>query len=177
MRKTLIVIDMQNDFIDGVLGSDASAAIIPKVKEKIKKYISNGDEVIFTRDTHDNDDYLSTNEGIHLPIPHCNAGSYGWEVHKDLDIPECEHVNKFTFGYPDWELTVNDRGGWSERNFYEVEIVGLYLDICVLANAILIKTYFPDVEVTVDASCCAGTTPEAYDAALTIMKSCHINVV
>ena len=101
MKRTLIVIDMQNDFVTGPLGTEEARAIVPNIKAKIDEYIKNGDEVIFTRDTH-YEDYLNTNEGKHLPVPHCIYDTEGWQVVPELDIPECEHIEKFTFGWPFW---------------------------------------------------------------------------
>ena len=99
--RTLIVIDMQNDFINGSLGTNEAQAIVPNVKKKIEEYKSRGDEIIFTRDTHDAD-YLNTNEGKHLPIKHCIEGTDGWKIHRDLDIKTCEHIDKTTFGWMYW---------------------------------------------------------------------------
>lgn len=121
--KTLIVIDMQNDFVTGALGSREAVAVLPNVKKKIAEYISSGNEVIFTRDTHD-DSYLDTNEGKHLPVPHCLKGTHGWDVVSDIDIPDCAHVDKPTFGYADWEDFCY-YGGYLCSNYDEI-IVLLY---------------------------------------------------
>ena len=99
--KTLIVIDMQNDFVTGVLGSKEAVAVLPNVKKKIDVYMAAGDEVIFTRDTH-GENYLETNEGRHLPVPHCVKGTDGWQVVKEIDCPDCKHIDKPTFGYIHW---------------------------------------------------------------------------
>lgn len=173
--KTLIVIDYQNDFVTGVLGTPEAASILTNVKAKIDEYLRNGDEVIFTRDTHTND-YLDTSEGKQLPIPHCIIGTDGWNVVESVDNTDCEHINKHSFGYADWELVCHD-GGYYDRNFDEIEIIGVCTDICVVSNALLLKAFYPDVPITVDASCCAGVTPETHRAALTVMKSCQINVI
>lgn len=166
--KTLIVIDMQNDFIDGALGTPEAQAIVPKVKRKIEEYRARGDQIIFTRDTHF-DDYLETLEGQHLPIKHCIIDTYGWNLADGIDIYEDDFwINKYQFGVPDWLVApIKD----------EIEMVGLCTDICVIANAINLKTQCREREVTVDASCCAGTTPENHKAALQVMKCCQINVV
>lgn len=165
--KTLIVIDMQNDFISGPLGTPEAQAIIPNVKKKIDEYVYRGDEVIFTRDTHATNTYLKTSEGRHLPIKHCIYGTHGWMVADEVAAPGCKHINKPTFG---WMY-------WSNHLFEEIEIIGVCTDICVISNALILKAEFPELEITVDASCCAGTTPERHEAALQVMKSCQINVI
>jgi nicotinamidase-related amidase len=181
MAKTLIVIDMQNDFIDGSLGTKEAQAIVPSVKKKIEEYKTRGDVIIFTRDTHD-EDYLNTNEGKHLPVKHCIEGTEGWKIHPDLDIETCEHIDKPNFGWPFWMsvgvLSEDERDyvvGY--RDLEEIEIVGLCTDICVVSNALILKANYPWANITVDASCCAGVTPESHKAALTTMKMCQINVI
>ncbi len=164
--KALIVVDMQNDFIDGSLGTKEAVAIVPKVKQKIADARAEGSEVIFTRDTH-YDDYLQTNEGKHLPVVHCVEESKGWEISSELDASSSTIINKNTFGYT----------GWTDFDFEEVELVGLCTDICVVSNALIIKALFPEIKVSVDASCCAGVTPEAHEAALATMRSCQIEIV
>lgn len=164
--KTLIVVDMQNDFIDGALGTKEAQAIVPNVKKKIKEYKSRGDEIIFTRDTHEAN-YLDTNEGKHLPVEHCIYGTHGWEIANGLEVENCWYVNKPTFGWTHW----------NKHDFNEVEIIGLCTDICIVSNALILKAMFPEINITVDASCCAGVTPESHNAALTTMKMCQINVI
>lgn len=177
MSRTLIVVDMQKDFIDGALGTAEAVAIVPQVKKKIEEYKARGDEIIFTRDTHTKY-YLNTNEGKHLPVVHCVEGTDGWQIPKGLDIPECEHINKPTFGWDSWDIEVTDSdGSFKDRNFEEIEIIGLCTDICVVSNALILKAFFPEINITVDASCCAGVTPESHKAALATMKSCQINVI
>ena len=168
--KTLIVIDMQNDFVTGVLGSKEAVAVLPNVKKKIDAYIAAGDEVIFTRDTHE-ENYLETNEGRHLPVPHCRRGTDGWQVVKEIDRPDCKHIDKPTFGYTRWAEQFKDSSS------SKIEIIGVCTDICVISNALMLKAFFPEIEITVDASCCAGVVPETHMAALTVMKSCQINVI
>lgn len=165
--KTLIVVDMQNDFIDGSLGTKEAVAIVPNVKKKIEEYKARGDRIIYTRDSH-TENYLNTNEGKHLPVKHCVTLTHGWNVAEELDDNTREHVDKTTFGYIYW----ND-----DFNFDEVELVGLCTDICVVSNALILKAQFPDIPITVDASCCAGVTPESHKAALLTMKMCQINVI
>ena len=166
MRKVLIVIDMQNDFINGSLGTPEAQAIVPNVKKKIEEYKSRGDEIIFTRDTHEKN-YLTTNEGKHLPVEHCILNTQGWQIADGLEVENCGYVNKSTFG---WRY-------WSDHIFEEIELVGLCTDICVVSNALILKATFPEADITVDASCCAGVTPESHKAALTTMKMCQINVI
>ena len=166
MGKTLIVVDMQNDFITGSLGTKEAQAIVLNVKKKIEEYKKNNNNIIFTRDTH-YEDYLETNEGHNLPIKHCIYGTQGWEIPGILDSAKYYHINKPNFGWIHW----------AGYNFDEVELVGLCTDICVISNALIIKAAYPDANITVDASCCAGTTPDNHKAALTVMKSCQINVI
>lgn len=181
--KTLIVIDMQNDFIDGSLGTPEAQAIVPKVKKKIEEYISRGEQIIYTRDTHW-ENYFETREGKKLPIMHCYYGTDGWQIRSELmpsDTYEKFYVlNKETFGSDDlcWAFRALVTTPNGEFNVEEIELVGLCTDCCVVSNAILLKTgYSNKCEITVDASCCAGTTPENHKAALQVMKCCQINVV
>ena len=174
-KKTLIVVDMQNDFITGSLGTPEAEAIVPNVIEKIKQYDASGDRIIFTKDTHQSN-YLNTNEGRHLPVEHCIEGTDGWKL-----APEIVNaigydnyygiVNKGTFGTLDWDAII------PESESKDIEIVGLCTDICVVSNALILKAIFPESNITVDASCCAGVTPETHAAALTTMKMCQINVI
>ena len=165
MKKTLIIVDMQNDFIDGSLGTKEAQAIVGNVKKKIGEYEARGDEIIFTRDTHQ-ENYLDTSEGKKLPVKHCIYGTKGWEIAAGLETSDCIRIDKPTFGFT----------GWKERDFGEIEIIGLCTDICVVSNALILKAMFPDVEITVDAACCAGVTPETHRAALETMKMCQIRV-
>ncbi len=166
MKRTLIVVDMQNDFIDGALGTKEAEKIVPRVKEKIDEYVKRGDRVIYTRDTHQAD-YLTTNEGKHLPVEHCIEGTNGWEIADGVYREGCKIINKPAFGYT----------GWSGFDFEEVELVGLCTDICVISNALLIKALFPEIKVFVDPECCAGVTPESHDAAVLTMKMCQVDLV
>lgn len=166
MKKTLIVVDMQKDFIDGALGTKEAVDIVQNVKNKIAEYKSRGDEIIFTRDTH-KQNYLETNEGRHLPIEHCIEETEGWKIPEELYVEGAAYLNKPSFGYM----------YWNKFDFKDVEIIGLCTDICVVSNALIIKAAFPEIDVSVDASCCAGVTPETHEAALTTMKCCQINVI
>ena len=168
--KTLIVVDMQNDFISGSLGSKEAQAIVPNVKRKIEEYRNRGDMIIFTRDTHFSN-YLKTNEGKHLPVEHCIKNTYGWQIADELEVDGSDIVDKPTFSYIYWDSHI----GFEEAE--EIELIGLCTDICVVSNALLLKALFPNANIIVDASCCAGVTPEKHKAALEIMKSCQINVI
>ena len=161
--KTLIVVDMQNDFIDGSLGTAEAVAIVDAVKAKIEVYRERGDEVIFTRDTH-HENYMETNEGRHLPVVHCIEGTPGWEIRDGLWFEGAEVIDKPSFGYT----------GWAGRDFEEVELIGLCTDICVVSNALIIKALYPEIRVSVDPSCCAGVTPASHEAALTTMRMCQV---
>ena len=166
MKKTLIVVDMQKDFIDGALGTKEAVSIVENVKNKITEYRKNGDEIIFTRDTHQAD-YLNTNEGKHLPVVHCVEGPDGWQIPEELQVQDAVYINKPTFGYLNWK----------DYDLEEVELIGLCTDICVVSNALLIKAQYPEITVKVDASCCAGVTPESHEAALLTMKMCQVEVL
>ena len=165
MKKTLIVVDMQNDFIDMALGTKEAVSIVPAVKAKIDEYVKSGNEIIFTRDTHE-ENYLDTNEGKHLPVPHCIKGTKGWEIADGLYIDGCKIIDKPNFGWQNWD----------KENFEEVELVGLCTDICVVSNALIIKATHPEIKVSVDSSCCAGVTPESHEAALKTMAMCQVEV-
>jgi nicotinamidase-related amidase len=166
MKKTLIVVDMQNDFIHMALGTPEAVAIVPRVKAKIEACRDAGYEIIYTRDTH-GPEYLSTPEGKKLPVEHCIRGSKGWEIAEGLYIPGCKIIDKPNFGWPHWDQEVLE----------DVELIGLCTDICVVSNALIIKATFPDAAVKVDKSCCAGVTPESHEAALTTMQMCQIDIV
>ena len=166
MHKTLIVVDLQNDYISGSLGSKEAQNIIPNIVRKIQKCKEEGYEIIFTRDTHKKD-YLETNEGCHLPIEHCIKGTLGWEIPKEIDVSSATHINKKTFGYM----------GLKDFGFEDVELIGLCTDTSVVSNALLIKAAFPEIRVAVDSSCCAGVSHESHEAALMTMRMCQIEVI
>ena len=172
MKKLLLVIDMQNDFINGSLGTEAAQAIVPLVKEKIQKYKQNNDLVIFTRDTH-NDNYLQTQEGRNLPIIHCIIGTPGHDISAELDTNGCEIINKPSFGY----LALAKHIAEKESQWNEIELCGLCTDICVVSNALILKAQLPETRIIVDAQCCAGVTPESHAAALLTMKMCQVKVI
>ena len=165
--QTLIVVDMQNDFIDGSLGTKEAQAIVKNVNNKIKQYRAAGNNIIFTRDTH-HTNYLETYEGKHLPVVHCVKNTLGWQISDklDFDIEKDVLIDKPTFGWLNWK----------DFDFESVELVGLCTDICVISNALIIRANYPEIDITVDASCCAGVTPEKHNAALDVMRSCQINI-
>lgn len=170
MKKILVVIDMQKDFIDGSLGTPEAQAIVKKVKAKIDAAVEQNREVIFTRDTH-NANYLETQEGKQLPVVHCVQGTEGWAIEPSLTLSGARVFDKDTFGC-------------LELAHYliavpcdEVELVGLCTDICIISNALLLKAYLPELTIIVDSSCCAGVTPVSHKNALEAMKMCQIQIV
>lgn len=169
--KILIVVDMQNDFIDGALGTKEAEKIVANVKEKIDTYRSNNDEVIFTRDTHF-EDYLETQEGKNLPVKHCIKDTFGWQISSKLDVADSVVIDKPTFG-----STKLMEYLLSKQNISEIQLVGLCTDICVISNAFLLKAALPEVLISVDSKCCAGVTPESHNRALESMKTCQIMVI
>ena len=168
--KALIVVDMQNDFIDGALGTKEAVGIVDKVKDKIGEYKEKSLPVIFTRDTH-GENYTQTQEGKNLPVPHCIKGTFGWEISEKLDTEGAVIIDKPTFGSVELGEYLKNLEGLTE-----VELVGLCTDICVISNAMLIKANLPEVIVSVDSNCCAGVTPESHENALRSMKTCQIEI-
>lgn len=166
MKRSLVVVDMQNDFIDMALGTKEAVKIVPKVRKKIEEYIQNGGEVIYTRDTHD-ENYLQTPEGKKLPVEHCIKNTKGWEIAEGLYKEGTKIIDKPNFGWPHLD----------KESFEEVELVGLCTDICVVSNALIIKAMFPEAVVKVDKNCCAGVTPDSHDAALKTMEMCQIEII
>lgn len=172
MRKILIVIDMQNDFIDGALGTPEALNIVEKVKAKIRSY--DPADVIATMDTHE-PDYLTTQEGRNLPVEHCIRGSKGWRIRDDIAdlLSGAAIYEKPTFGSTQ---LANDLKALAGQEEIEIELVGLCTDICVVSNALLLKAAMPEVRITLDPDCCAGVTPEKHEAALETMRSCQIEI-
>ncbi len=174
MSKVLIVVDMQNDFISGALGTEEAAGIVSKVAAKIKNHEG---IVLYTKDTHQSD-YLSTQEGKFLPVVHCLEGTFGWELMKEIqslaDSVGSPVFTKDTFGSRDLvdHLIELDK----KQKIESIELVGLCTDICIISNALTIKTFLPEVSIIVDAACCAGVTPEGHDNAICAMKVCQIEV-
>ena len=176
MKHVLIVVDMQTDFVDGALGTPEAVAILENVTAKIKSYAADPDGVIFvTYDTHA-EDYMTTSEGKHLPVPHCIKGTAGWELHPTvaaaLEDVTYTSVEKPTFGSVALPALVKEAAAGD----FTVELIGLCTDICVVSNTLLLKANFPEIPISVDAACCAGVTPETHKAALTTMGMCQIEV-
>ncbi|MBR5518795.1 MAG: cysteine hydrolase [Clostridia bacterium] len=174
MKKILIVVDMQKDFVDGALGSKEAVAIVDNVVKKVEEF--DGD-IIVTYDTHP-ENYMETQEGKNLPVPHCIKGTDGWKldlkVQSALDKKTFKAIEKPTFGST--ELPEYIRANYNPEEV-EIELIGLCTDICVVSNALLLKANFLETKVSVDASCCAGVTVESHNAALTTMKMCQVNVI
>ena len=179
MKKITIVIDMQNDFLTGSLANPDAVSIIPSVLDQIK----NSDYVMYTRDTH-SENYLDTQEGKNLPVPHCIEGTQGWQIVDDLapqnitDIKMWHIVNKPTFGDVNiWmDMYFADLVNWNGEGV-EVTFCGTCTDICVVSNAMIVKSLYPELVVNVKADACAGLTPEKHKAALEVMSSCQINII
>lgn len=166
--RYLLVIDMQNDFIDGALGTAEAVAIVPLVAQKIAQRRAEGFQVIFTRDTHA-ENYLLTQEGRKLPVVHCLRGTHGWQITDKLPVASGDQiVDKVTFGAFALPQYLHEPE--------EIELVGLCTDICVISNAMLLKAAFPETELSVDAACCAGVSPECHRNALNAMKMCQISI-
>lgn len=171
MKNFLVVVDMQKDFVDGALGSSEAVSIVPNVVKKIKNFEG---EIFVTYDTHF-ENYMETKEGKYLPVKHCIKGTDGWmlndEVADALKGRVYTEVEKLTFGSVKLPKFVKEAAGDEE---FTVELIGLCTDICVVSNALMLKANFPEMDIFVDASCCAGVTPESHNAALTTMKMCQI---
>ena len=172
MNKYLIVVDVQKDFVDGALGTPEALAIIPRVKEKIAEYRANGDKIIFTRDSHQ-ENYLRTNEGKHLPVAHCIVETDGWQIYEGLTEDGDYIVNKPTFGFINWKRCVIEESASAD---IEIELIGICTDICVVSNALILKAAFPEATIKVDPTACAGATPASHEAALVVMRMCQVEV-
>ncbi|MDE7222483.1 MAG: cysteine hydrolase [Acetatifactor sp.] len=172
--KYLIVVDMQKDFVTGVLGTEEARRILPAVTAKVQDFEG---RVIFTRDTHQSD-YMETQEGKYLPVPHCIQGSEGWQLMEELEKLRTERnlpvYDKVTFGCPELagDLVKEDK----QEAIESIELIGVCTDICVVSNALTIKAHLPEVPMYVDPACCAGVTPQAHEAALATMSSCQIQM-
>lgn len=169
--KLLAVIDMQNDFIDGALGTKGAESIVQNVAARIEAYRSAGQPIVFTRDTH-GADYLKTQEGQNLPTVHCVEGTHGWMISDKLNTDGAKIFNKPAFGSKD----LADYAA-SLMGLEEIELIGLCTDICVITNAFMLKAALPEIKITVDSSCCAGVTPESHANALNAMRMCQICVI
>lgn len=175
----LIVVDMQNDFVTGALGSPEAVEIVPRVVQRVQEGVEKGETVLFTRDTH-GADYAGTQEGRKLPVAHCIKGSEGWEIIPQLRPYAPHPIDKPTFGSQalgalllarDEDLRKQGKPGVEKVTF-----LGVCTDICVISNALLVKAFLPEAEIVVEADCCAGVTPESHRTALETMKACQITV-
>lgn len=189
VKKVLIVVDMQNDFLTGALKNDKGVEIIPKVVDKINDYMKNDDYIILTQDTHASENYLYSEEGKHLPVEHCVYNSEGWQLcdpikeifeeyhDKEGNVTRMISVIKSTFGCASLGMTFSDIGlTYRAAEEAVIELVGVCTDICVIANAIVAKTFLPNAHIVVDASCCAGTSEENHKTALEAMKNLQIEI-
>lgn len=172
MKKILVVTDMQNDFIDGALGTPEAQKIVPAVLNKIREFDGT---VLFTRDTHF-DNYLETQEGKNLPVKHCIKDSEGWKIRKELDdLRKTEPVDKITFGSSELVKVLEKIN--TETPIESITFIGLCTDICVISNVIVTKAFFPEIPLIVDAQCCAGVTPQSHNNALAAMKVCQVEII
>ncbi len=175
MRKILVVVDMQNDFVDGSLGTKEAVAIVPAAAEKIRSF--DGEEIFVTFDTHGKD-YADTLEGQKLPVPHCISGTAGHELNpeilKALEGKAWKEIIKTTFGTFDIVRELTEKYPQEELEF---EFIGICTDICVISNVLIARAAFPNAKITVYADCCAGVSKETHEAALTAMECCQIDVV
>lgn len=173
MKKFLVVVDMQKDFVDGTLGTKEAVAIVPAVAEKISGFDG---EIFATLDTHF-ENYMDTAEGKNLPVPHCIKGTDGWKLNEDvaeaLSKKGYTPVEKLTFGSVDLPGLIAKAADGEDIS---IELVGLCTDICVVSNALILKARFPEATISVDPACCAGVTPEKHAAALETMRSCQIQM-
>lgn len=174
MKRFLVAVDLQKDFVDGALGTNEAQAIVPNAVKKIKSFDG---KIFVTFDTH-SENYLSTAEGKKLPVTHCVKGTDGWQLNADiqkaLDCKDYISVEKHTFGSVDLPKLIEKEANGEE---FEIELIGLCTDICVVSNALLLKANFPEAPIAVDSSCCAGVTPQAHKSALDTMKSCQIDIL
>ena len=167
--KLLVVVDMQNDFIDGALGSPEAVAIVPYVKKLIEGFDG---KIFFTRDTHF-DNYMDTQEGKRLPVPHCIKGTEGWQIRSELDaLRTTEAIDKITFGSTELVEVIG-----REENVESITFVGLCTDICVISNVMTVKAFYPEIPLIVDAKGCAGVTPDSHRTALSAMRMCQVDVI
>lgn len=172
MKNVLIVVDMQKDFIDGALGTAEAVAIVPNVEKKLQEFEG---EVIFTRDTHE-ENYMETQEGKNLPVPHCIRGTAGWEIDASLQkyvTGKC--IDKPTFGSVELGAYLKELN--DTEPIESITLIGLCTDICVISNAMIAKATLPEVKVIIDSACCAGVTPQSHNNALEAMKMCQIAII
>ena len=175
-KRFLIVVDMQNDFVDGALGTAEAQARLPAAVARIRAAREAGETVIATLDTH-HENYLETSEGRKLPVKHCVRGTAGWRLNPEIEaaLGDAMRLEKPTFGSVRLPGIVRELAGESED--IAIELIGLCTDICVVSNALLLKASFPEAAISVNRACCAGVTPEKHEAALETMRSCQIDVI
>lgn len=171
MKELLVVVDMQNDFVTGALGTEEAVKIVGNVAEKVREAREKGADLVFTMDTHGRD-YLETQEGRNLPVPHCIKGTEGWKIIPELQDETRDGVvlEKPSFGSAELADLAKERG------YARIRLIGVCTDICVITNALLLKTALPEAKISVDASCCAGVTPQSHKNALEAMKMCQIQI-
>ncbi len=171
MKKILVVVDMQNDFIDGALGTNEAQQIISDSAEKIKSFSG---KIFVTLDTH-YDNYMTTSEGKNLPVPHCIKGTNGWKLNDKISAAlkdkDYTLVEKNTFGSSELPKLISQ---YADKDDFSIEIIGLCTDICVVSNALILKANFCENEISIDSNCCAGVTPKTHHSALETMKMCQI---
>lgn len=174
MKKFLVVVDIQNDFVNGALGTREAEAIVDNAAKKISEFSG---EIFVTLDTHF-DNYMETGEGKRLPVPHCIKGTEGWELNSKIASALLGHdfttIEKITFGSVELPKMI---AASAKGEAFEITLIGLCTDICVVSNALLLKAHFPEANISVDAGCCAGVTVDSHCAALNTMKMCQINIV
>ncbi len=174
MKKFLIVVDMQKDFVDGALGTKEACEIIPAAVKKIENFEG---EIFATFDTH-NEDYMGTAEGRKLPVPHCIKGTEGWQLDNRIAAALAKKkftpVEKITFGSAELPELIRKSANGEE---FTIELIGICTDICVISNALVLKANFPEADIAVDEKCCAGVTPEKHNAAVETMRSCQIDIL
>ena len=169
-KKILVVIDVQNDFIDGALYNEVAKARIPNIIKKINEF--DGEHILITKDTH-NDNYMETSEGMNLPVPHCIKDTQGWQIYPQLEVlRKTEAIDKLTFGSKDLVDVLKQ-----EDDLEEITFVGLCTDICVISNVMVVKAFYPETPLVVDAKGCAGVTPQSHLNALEAMKMCQVKVI
>ena len=175
-KRILVAVDLQNDFIDGALGTKEAQAIVPFAARRIREMREAGAEIFATLDTHD-DDYMQTQEGRKLPVPHCIRGTDGWQLNTLIReaLGDYIPVEKPSFGSTRLPELIRERAGRGDN--MTIELLGLCTDICVVSNALLLKAAFPEAEIQVNSACCAGVTPEKHRAALETMASCQIDIL
>ena len=174
LSDILLVVDMQNDFITGSLGTKEAQEIVDNVINKVRGYTKEKKLIIFTKDTHYKSLYSNSHEGRYLPVEHCIQGTNGWEIEKNIlaevNNEMVRYISKGSFGKYYWDNAITEE-------FKSIEIIGLCTDICVISNALILRSRFPEAYIIIDASCCAGTSPEKHKEALDVMRSCHIDII